>query len=154
MSSSKVQGRKPLWLAIIVVVAWMGVSGVVGPLFGNLSTVQKNDNADFLPANVEAQKFANEYKKFTANADRALPALVLLTGDVTPAKVASANAFLNSLATKALVTSDGKAIPGVEKTIGDYLTPGTPISAFPSQDGKALLANVPFDNTQAGKQLA
>ncbi|MEN9324879.1 MAG: hypothetical protein RL414_633, partial [Actinomycetota bacterium] len=39
-------------------------------------------------------------------------------------------------------------------TIGDYLTPGTPISAFPSQDGKALLANVPFDNTQAGKQLA
>ena len=39
----RVRGRKPLWIAIIVVVAWLGVSGAAGPLFGKLSTVQKND---------------------------------------------------------------------------------------------------------------
>ena len=44
---------------------------------------------------------------------------------------------------------EGKKIEGVEKTIGDYLTSGQQLFTFPSQDGKALLANVPFDNAKA-----
>jgi len=137
-----------------MIVGWLAITGVAGPLFGNLSSVQKNDNADFLPSNVEAQKFADEYKAFSVNANRELPALVLFVGDVTPEKIASANTFLATLASKPLVDIDGKKIEGVEKTIGDYLTSGQQLFTFPSQDGKALLANVPFDNAKATAQLA
>ena len=154
MSSTKTKGRKPLWIAIVMIVGWLALTGVTGPLFGNLSSVQKNDNADFLPANVEAQNFADEYKAFSVNANRELPALVLFVGDVTPEKIASANTFLATLASKPLVDIDGKKIEGVEKTIGDYLTSGQQLFTFPSQDGKALLANVPFDNAKATAQLA
>lgn len=146
--------RKPLVIAILTLIGWLAISGVAGPLFGNLSSVQKNDNADYLPKTVEAQKFADEYKNFAVNANRQLPALVLFTGDVTDEKVVAANLFVNSLAEKPLVTRDGKAIDGVSKKIGDFLTRGQQIVAFPSQDKKAILANVPFDNTYAGKQLA
>ena len=52
----RVRGRKPLWIAIIVVIAWLGISGAAGPMFGKLSTVQKNDNSDFLPKNAESYK--------------------------------------------------------------------------------------------------
>ena len=154
MSSTKTKGRKPLWLAIITIVAWLVISGVAGPMFGNLSSVQKNDNADFLPAHVEAQKFADAYEAFSVNANKDLPALVLFVGDVTPEKIAAANGFLSTLASKPLVDIDGKKLDGVDKTIGDYLTTGQQLFTFPSQDGKALLANVPFDNANAAAQLA
>ena len=156
MSSStvnKVKARKPLWFAIITIIVWFGISGAVGPLFGNLSSVQKNDNADFLPPHVEAQKFSDAYKSFTVNANKSLPALVLFEGSVTQEKVMATNVFFASLSSKPLVTKDGKTLSGVNKKIGDFLTPGEKIFAFPSQDGKALLANVPFDNTNAGAQL-
>jgi RND superfamily putative drug exporter len=146
--------RKPLWIAIVTLVGWLVIAGAAGPLFGNLSSVQKNDNADFLPKHVEAQKFADEYKKFTVTANRQLPALVLFTGEVTDAKLAAANQFINTLPTKSLVTRNGGQIAGVNKTIGEYLTPGKTLVAFPSKDMKAILANLPFDNTYAGKQLA
>ena len=115
--------RKPLAIAILVTIGWLVISGIAGPLFGNLSSVQKNDNADFLPKHVEAQKFADEYKSFTVTANRQLPALVLFTGDVTPEKIASVTQFVNTLPGKSLVTRKGAAISGVDKTIGDFLTP-------------------------------
>lgn len=146
--------RKPLIVAIITLIAWLMISGVAGPLFGNLSSVQKNDNADYLPKHVESQKFSDTYKGFTVSANRTLPALVLFTGDVNQDKVIAANQFVNTLGPKPLVTKDGKAIEGVTKTIGDFLTPGQQVFAFPSKDMKAILANLPFDNTYAGKQLA
>ena len=151
---SRPKHRKPLAIAILVFIGWMVISAVAGPLFGNLSSVQKNDNADFLPKQVEAQKFADQYKSFTVTANRQLPALVLFTGDVTPEKIAAVNQFANSLRDKPLVTQKGEAISGVDKKIGDFLTPGQQIVAFPSKDMQAILANVPFDNTYAGKQLA
>ncbi len=151
---NSVKARKPLWLAIIIIIAWIGISGATGPLFGNLSSVQKNDNADFLGKNVESQKFSDHYAAFTSNANRSLPALVLFEGSVTPNAVMQANIFLNSISTQPLVTKDGKAIAGVDKKVGDFLTSGEKFFAFPSQDGKALLASLPFDNSKAGAQLA
>ena len=47
--TSKIKGRKPLWLAIVVVIVWMSISSFTGPLFGKLSTVQENNNSTFLP---------------------------------------------------------------------------------------------------------
>lgn len=149
---AKIKGRRPLWVAIFTLIAWMVISSVAGPLYGNLSSVQKNDNADYLPKTVESQAFADQYKAFSSNANRTLPAIVLYTGEVTPAKTKSAYEFLQSLANKPLVSREGKALAGVDRTIGQYLTPGV-IVPFPSQDGKALLANVPFDNSKAAAQL-
>ena len=65
----RVRGRKALWIAIITVVAWLGISGVAGPMFGKLSTVQKNDNSDFLPTNAESYKFTKEYEKFAPTSE-------------------------------------------------------------------------------------
>ncbi|MFM8621524.1 MAG: MMPL family transporter [Candidatus Nanopelagicaceae bacterium] len=141
-----VRGRKPLWIAIIVVVAWLGVAGTAGPLFGKLSTVQKNDNSDFLPKNAESFKFTEEYKAFSDGSDRAIPALVLFTGDITQDTVATANAFLQTLPSKSLVDHP-------EEKIGDYLIQGAPIFAFPSQDGKALLGSISFDSKLIGNQI-
>jgi RND superfamily putative drug exporter len=142
----RVRGRKPLWIAIIVVVAWLGVSGAAGPLFGKLSTVQKNDNSDFLPKNAESYKFTEEYKAFSDGSDRAIPALVLFTGEIDQQKTAAANAFLQTLPSKTL---NGHA----DKTIGEYLIKGAPIFAFPSQDGKALLGSISFDSKLIGNQI-
>jgi hypothetical protein len=53
-SKGSVKGRKPLWIAIVAIIAWLGISSVAGPTFGKLSTVQENDNAAFLPDNAES----------------------------------------------------------------------------------------------------
>ena len=44
-TKSSPKGRKILWGAIAVIIAWFAISGVAGPLFGKLSSVQQNDNA-------------------------------------------------------------------------------------------------------------
>lgn len=60
-NKSSVIGRKPLWIAIIAIVAWLGISSVAGPTFGKLSTVQENDNAAFLPDNAESTLASKNY---------------------------------------------------------------------------------------------
>ena len=142
----RVRGRKPLWIAIITVIVWLGVSGVAGPMFGKLSTVQKNDNSDFLPKNAESYKFTQGYKPFSPSSDRSIPALVLFTGDVNPEKIAAANTFLQSVPSKSL---EGHS----EILIGDYLISGAPIFAFPSQDGKAILGSLSFDAKKIADQI-
>ena len=141
----RVRGRKPLWIAIITVVAWLGVSGVAGPIFGKLSTVQKNDNSDFLPKNAESRYFNDAYKPFSPNTDRAIPALVLFLGQVDQQKIGAANGFLQTI--------PGKSVEGTNKKIGDYLVPGAPLVAFPSQDGKAILGSVAFDSKKIAEQI-
>ena len=138
----------------MVVIAWMAIAGVVGPLNAKLTSVQENDNANFLPDDAEAQAFADEYAKFSEGTTRSLPALVLFTGEATPEKVGQANAFLATLASKKLVSKDGAAIDKVTDSIGAYLTAGVPLVAFPSQDGKAILANIPFDSDKIAATLA
>lgn len=140
------RGRKPLWIAIITVVAWLGISGSAAPLFSNLSSVQKNDNSDFLPKSAESYKFTKSYKPFSPNSDRAIPALVLFTGEVDATKVGQATEFLISLPNKEL-----KGHP--EFNIGKYLIAGAPIFAFPSQDGKAILGSLAFDAKKIADQI-
>ena len=141
----RIAGRKPLWIAIITVVAWLGISGAAGPMFGNLSSVQKNDNSDFLPKNAESYKFTESYKPFAPNSDRAIPALVLFVGKVDQQKLGAANGFLQTL--------PGKAVAGTDKKIGDYLVMGAPVYAFPSQDGQAILGSVSFDAKRIADQI-
>ena len=147
--TSKIKGRKPLWLAIVVVIVWVSISGFTGPLFGKLSTVQENNNSSFLPEDSEATRAANAITKFSDSANDQIPALVLFTGEVTPEKIALTQAFAQSLGSKILVHSDGEKLKDskgneISIPISDYFIDGAPITAFPSEDGKAILANFPI----------
>jgi len=147
--TSKIKGRKPLWLAIVVVIVWMSISGFTGPLFGKLSTVQENNNSSFLPPESEATRAANAIAKFSDSANDQIPALVLFTGEVTPEHIASSQVFAQSLSSKFLVDSKGKLLKdksGKEISIplSKYFVTGGEIVSFPSQDGKAILASFPI----------
>ena len=145
--------RKPLWIAILLVLAWFMVSGVTGPLFGQLSTVQKNDNSKFLPSSAETERFNVAAATFNSSANKSLPELVLFVGDATPATVAATNVFLQTLGSQPLVDKNGHAIAKVSAKISDFLDPNSPLVAFPSKDGKAILASVPFNADQTGVNL-
>ena len=146
--------RKPLWFAIVLVVGWLMASSITGPLFGQLSTVQKNDNSKFLPSSAETEKFNAAAAAFSSGANKSLPELVLFVGDASAAKVGAANAFLQTLKGQPLVDKIGQAIPQVSAKIGDFLDPNSPLVAFPSKDGKAILASVPFNADQTGLNLS
>jgi RND superfamily putative drug exporter len=147
--SSKIRGRKPLWLAIVVVIVWISISGFTGPLFGKLSTVQENNNSSFLPENSEATRAANAIAKFSDTANDQIPALVLFTGDVNVGTIAATQAFAQTLGSKLLVHTDGELIKDAKGRelsipISDYFIKGAEIVAFPSEDGKAILASFPI----------
>jgi RND superfamily putative drug exporter len=149
-----VKNRRGLWVAVLSVVVWFGISGAVGPLFGSLSTVQKNDNANFLPTKAEAQRFSVASAKFSASLNHQLPALVLLTGPGAAAAAPAVNQFLQTLPGQPLVDAQGKPYAGVNQKIGDFLTKGVPLVAFPAPKGSALLANIPFDDSHAASTLS
>jgi putative drug exporter of the RND superfamily len=59
------KNRKPYAIAMLVVIAWFIITGVFGPLFGKLTSVQENNNSSFLPKGAEATLAADEIKKFS-----------------------------------------------------------------------------------------
>lgn len=127
----------------------MSISGFTGPLFGKLSTVQENNNSSFLPPESEATRAATAIAKFSDSANNQIPALVLFTGDVTAERIASAQAFAQTLGSKSLVHTDGKLLKDADGKeisipISNYFIKGAPIVAFPSQDGEAILASFPI----------
>ena len=92
-TKSSPKGRKILWGAIAVIIAWFAISGVAGPLFGKLSSVQQNDNAGFLPSSAESTKASELATKFTSQDTSILPALVIFTGPADAAGVAAVGEF-------------------------------------------------------------
>jgi RND superfamily putative drug exporter len=144
-NKSSVKGRKPLWIAIIAIVAWLGISSVAGPTFGKLSTVQENDNAAFLPDNAESTLASKITVKFNDSANDKLPTLLVFLGDINPqqnpAKLAEIQGYLDGLGNKVLEESG--------KPLSSYFVPGFPIQAIPSEDGKAVFANVSLNSSIA-----
>ena len=141
-SKGSVKGRKPLWIAIVAIIAWLGISSVAGPTFGKLSTVQENDNAAFLPDNAESTLAGKVTVKFTDSSNDQIPTLLVFLGDVdpkkNPAKLIEIQNYLDKLGEKIL--------PESGKPISSYIVPGFPIQAVPSEDGKAALANIALDS--------
>ena len=145
VSSTTSKTRKPFAVALLVVVVWFGITGVFGPLFGKLSSVQENNNSSFLPKGAEATKAADEIAKFSGKDSFNFPTLILFEGKSTPETFAAINAHLSSV---------GKlTLGGTTSTLQEYLAPGQNISVFPSQDGKAILANIPLDGNAIAKTL-
>jgi RND superfamily putative drug exporter len=138
------------WLApLLVVLAWLVVGGLAGPLAGKISEVQQNDNASFLPASAESTRALALDERFTG--DETIPALVVWerpTG-VTAADRAAAEAAVDRMGElpelagppSPLVESrDGKALQAV------VLLPGEDSldSAGPTVDRlRELAADVP-----------
>lgn len=131
---------------MLVVIAWFILSGVFGPLFGKLSTVQDNNNSSFLPKGAEATLAADQIKTFSGKESFNFPTLVLFEGAVSPEKLAAINTHMQGVGSLTL--------GGTSAMISDYLAPGEAITVFPSQDGKAILANVPLDGGSIGKTLS
>ena len=130
--------RRLIFAASVVAILWLFISSATGPLFGNLSTVQKNDNSKFLPAGTESSKAADAILKFSDNTtNNQFPTLILFEGKVDAAKIASANVFVQGVVHKNLVDSKGNPIKDVNGnptsiSISSYLAPGAQIGAFPS----------------------
>ena len=135
-TQSMKKSRRPLAYALLVIFLWFGASGVFGPLFGKLSTVQENDNSAFLPDSAESTQAAKIIEKFNQDQNQNLPTLVLYLGEVNPEKIAALNAHLTKIGSQKII--------GTDVPISKYLTEGEQIFAFPSEDGKALLVNLPF----------
>jgi RND superfamily putative drug exporter len=132
-------------VALTVLLVWLGVSGVGGPLVGRLSEVQKNDNASFLPAKAESTEVMNEVAKFSDT--ESLPFIIVMEGGgkVSPEQQASVQRFVTALPGLAL------DLPG-KPPLSDYLTE-TPKAAIPSQDGSALLLVVPMNAVTSAKAV-
>jgi len=131
-----------LLAVVFVLLAWFALAGVGGPLVGRLSEVQKNDNASFLPKSAESTEVNTLSAKFSSS--NAIPYFVVIerpTG-LLPADSAAVGRFV------AGIPSLPFEIKGY--SLGSYLAQGQgPITAIPSQDGKALLVPVLLDAEKA-----
>ena len=124
--------RKPLWLAIILIVAWLGIGGATGPLFGKLSSVQENDSAGFLPSSAESTKAGELSIKFEDQVDSVLPALLIFTGDINESTLGTLNGFAQSIPGFEVPNSGGKRI-------SDYLVQSGSLFPIPAPDNKAAI---------------
>lgn len=112
-------------VAFVLVLAWLGIAGVGGPVFGKLGDVQTSGQASFLPASAEATQALEWQLRFVGT--DAIPAVVLFE-----ARDAEA---IQSIDAAGLATDIGKDVP----VAGDIAGP------FVSEDGLALELLVPLD---------
>lgn len=120
--------RLARWLVpVLLLVAWLGVGGVLGPYAGKLGEVATNDQAAFLPRSAESTKVARAQEAFRG--EETLPAIVVWTatgsGPVTAAQEEGAAASLAALT-------------------GRPESAGAPSPVLRSEDGRALQAVVPL----------
>ncbi|MFD3803118.1 MMPL family transporter [Streptomyces sp. NPDC058619] len=116
--------RLARWLVpALILVAWLGIGGTLGPYAGKLGEVATNDQAAFLPRSAESTKAVRAQAAFRQQ--ESLPAVVVWTRDgsapVTPEQTAAATAALARL--------DGRPA---------FAGPPSPVTA--SEDGRALRA--------------
>jgi RND superfamily putative drug exporter len=114
------------WSKWAVLVFWVVVFAVAGPLAGKLNSAQQNDASAWLPHSAESTQVVELAKRFTPS--DIFPALVVYErpdGAVTPAD-------------RAKVAGDVRRFAGVQDVTGKVLGP------IPSRDGRALQVIVPM----------
>jgi RND superfamily putative drug exporter len=120
------------WTKWLVLVFWVAVFAVAGPLAGKLNSAQQNDASAWLPHNAESTQVVELAKQFTPS--DIFPALVVYErpdGPITRADQAKAAA-------------DAQRFAGVQDVTGKILGP------IPSQDGRALQVVVPMKINSEG----
>jgi RND superfamily putative drug exporter len=114
----------------MLVLAWLGGAAVAGPLTGQLSTVQTNDEATFLPRSAEATQVAALQQRFRAQ--DVLPAVVVIESE------------------RPLTESDRQAVASAAGRLQQLPeVSGTIVGPIPSQDALALELVVPLDANEA-----
>jgi RND superfamily putative drug exporter len=139
------KNRKPFAIAMLVVIAWIVITGIFGPLFGKLTSVQENNNSSFLPKGAEATLASEQIQQFSSQDSFNFPALVLFEGSFTPTTLQAVSDHVAKVGDLTLAGTSAK--------LSEYLAPNQVISVFPSEDGKALLANIPLDGNAISKLL-
>ncbi|MGL6279894.1 MAG: MMPL family transporter [Gaiella sp.] len=122
--ASVVAGRRAKWLVLL---AWIVLVGALAPLGAKFESAQENDPASFLPGDAESVRVLEADEQFADD-------------DPTIATVV----FRNS---EGLTAEDKAAVVEIAAAISasDLEGLGDPSSPIPSEDGKALLVNVPID---------
>ncbi|WP_083532441.1 MMPL family transporter [Brevibacterium epidermidis] len=120
-----VRGRKSLIaLFAVLLVAWVGISGVGGPYFGKISEVATNDRSSFLPESAESTRAQEQIEKFS-DLDY-VPAIVVLENS------------------DGITDDDRSRLDELTKTLeDDELLAADPSPAIPSDDGEALQLILP-----------
>src|SRR5215207_3987544 len=114
------------WTKWMVLVFWIAVFAVAGPLAGKLNSAQQNDSSAWLPANAESTQVVELAKQFTPS--DIFPALVVYERPGSPITPAD----------QAKVAADVKQFAGVKDVTGKVVGP------IPSEDGQALQVVVPI----------
>jgi RND superfamily putative drug exporter len=123
------------WTKWIVVALWLVLLMVGGPLAGKLSSVQKNDTAEWLPSNAEATQVFELQKKFQ-------------TVETSPAVIVYERTSGVTGADQSKVADDARKLAGVDGVTGQIVGP------IASEDGKALQLVVPVEMSDDGWQKA
>ncbi len=144
-TTKTVKHRKPFAISMLVVIAWFMVTGIFGPLFGKLTSVQENNNSSFLPKGAEATQASEVIQTFSGKDSFNFPTLILFEGKGDAQTFAKLNAHLAGVGSLTLEDTSAK--------ISDYLAPGQQITVFPSEDGQEILANIPLDGNSISKLL-
>jgi putative drug exporter of the RND superfamily len=116
------------WLVpALLVVAWLGLGGGLGPLAGKLGDVAESGSAAYLPANAEATEVIELNERF--GAEEALPGILVYSrdGGLRPADEAAIN----------------RDIQAIQRELGAELTE-PPVGPFRSEDGEAAQVVVLF----------
>jgi putative drug exporter of the RND superfamily len=125
-------GRRTKFL---VLVFWLVLVGIAGPLAGKLTGAEKNDSASWLPGSAESTKVLQIQQSFQS--PNALPAVV--TYDRPSGLTAD---------DRAKAAADARQLAGFEGV------QGKPTGPIPSADGQALQTVVIFDLGSDGWQKA
>lgn len=120
-----VRGRGALLaLFAVLLVAWVGISGVGGPYFGKISEVATNDRSSFLPESAESTRAQEQIEKFS-DLDY-VPAIVVLENS------------------DGVTDDDRSRLDELTKSLeDDELLAADPSPAIPSDDGEALQLILP-----------
>ncbi len=143
-------GRGIRWVALLIVVAWLAIGGIGGPLVGQLSSVQQNDQGSLLPVSAESSSAGDELARFATDAPEGPPFFLVLVrdaGTLTPSDFRAAQAFLAALPALSL----GEDTGGMR--LGDLLAT-TPSTVIPSEDGRALFAPITLDADRSADRIA
>ncbi|WP_214401115.1 MMPL family transporter [Pseudonocardia lacus] len=123
-----------LVLPALLVVVWLAVGGIGGPVQGQLADVQSNDNAAFLPADAEATRAADAQLAFADERSVSAIAVFERAGGLTPddldligERVADVGALpgLADRVSPAIPATDGEAaqvVVAVPEELRDQLT--------------------------------
>lgn len=123
-------------LAGVAVLVWFALAGVGGPLVGQLSSVQNNDQASFLPQDAQSTQVTQHLSDF--DADATLPLFIVANNPdgLAPKTLKELGRYAKALPDARLTTAPG--------TLGDYLADQR-IPVIPSEDGQAALLVVSLD---------